>query len=125
MGRAIGLLGVLIALAIGAYLYTKSAKSSGKEAGNPRATIDVVGVKMDLNNLAQAERRYQTREGHYGTIDQLRSAGDISMARDNRGPYTYSASPGDTSFTITATYTGPPNSDVPASLTIDENMQIH
>ena len=95
MGRAIGLLGVLIALAIGAYLYTQQAKSVSKEAGNPRATIDVVGVKMDLNNLAQAERRYNAREGHYASIDQLRSAGDITMASDHRGPYTYSATSSD------------------------------
>lgn len=125
MGRAIGLLGVLIALAIGAYIYTQQAKSVGKEAGNPRATIDLVGVKMDLNNLAQAERRYQAREGHYGTLDQLRSGGDISMAGDHRGPYTYSASASDTSFTVTATYSGPPNPDAPQSLSIDENMQMH
>ncbi|HEV2112851.1 MAG TPA: hypothetical protein VGR50_01805 [Terriglobales bacterium] len=125
MGRAIGLLGVLIALAIGAYIYMQQAQSAGKEAGNPRATIDLVGVKMDLNNLAQAERRYQAREGHYATIDQLRSANDISMARDNRGPYTYSASASDTTFTITATYGGPANPDAPQSLSIDENMQIH
>ena len=125
MGRAIGLLGILIALAIGAYIYTQQAQIGGKEAGNPRATIDVVGVKMDLNNLAQAERRYQAHAGRFGTIDEMRSAGDISMARDNRGPYTYSASASDTSFTITATYGGPANPDAPASLSIDENMQIH
>ena len=125
MGRAIGLLGVLIALAIGAYIYTQQAKSVSKEAGNPRATIDVVGVKMDLNNLAQAERRYNAREGHYASIDQLRSAGDISMASDHRGPYAYSANTSDNGFTITASYSGPANPEAPQSLSIDENMQIH
>lgn len=125
MGRAIGLLGVLIALAIGAYIYTQQAKSVSKEAGNPRATIDLVGVKMDLNNLAQAERRYNAREGHYASIDQLRSAGDISMASDHRGPYAYSASTNDNGFTITASYSGPANPEAPQSLSIDENMQVH
>ena len=125
MGRSIGMIGVLITLAIGAYIYTQQAKSVSKEAGNPRATIDLVGVKMDLNNQAQAERRYNAREGHYASIDQLRSAGDISMASDHRGPYSYSASTSDNSFTITASYSGPPNSDAPQGLSIDENMQIH
>ena|SRR5579864_1617243 len=125
MARVIGLMGVLLVLAIGAYLYVQQAQSAGKEAGNPRATVDLVGVKMDLDNLAQAEQRYQAREGHYATLDQLRSGGDISMASDHRGPYSYSASPGDNGFTITATYSGPPNPDAPQSLNIDENMQIH
>ena len=125
MGRAIGMLGVLIALAIGAYLYTQQAKSVSKEAGNPRATIDLVGVKMDLNNLAQAERRYNAREGHYASMDQLRSGGDIGMASDHRGPYRYSASTSDNGFAITANYSGPANPDAPQSLSIDENMQIH
>ena len=125
MGRTIGMLGVLIALAIGAYIYMQQAKSASTEAGNPRATIDVVGVKMDLNNLAQAERRYNAREGHYASLDQLRSAGDVTMAGDHRGPYAYSVSTSDNGFTITASYSGPPNPEAPQSLSIDENLQIH
>jgi len=125
MGRAIGLLGVVIALCVGAWYYMQSAKSSGGEAGNPRATIDTVGVKMDLNNLAQAEKRYYARENKYASLAELRSAGDISMLSDHRGPYSYSISTSDSGFVVTATYSGPPNPEAPPSLSVDQDMQMH
>jgi len=42
--RVLGLIGLLIALVIGGYIYMQQAKSASKEAGNPRATVDVAGV---------------------------------------------------------------------------------
>lgn len=123
MGRATAFLGVLIALATGAWLFTQRSQQPDM-AGNPRATVDVVGVKNDLIALAQAERRYFARESRYASIDELRSAGDISMPSNNRGPYAYSVETGDSSFRITATYTGPPEAQAVPSLSIDESMQI-
>lgn len=117
-------MGLLIALAIGGYIYMQQAKSVSKEAGNPRATVDVVGVRMDLVNMAQAERGYYAREGHYASLDDLRSSGDLMVRNDHRGFYAYSANYTDSGFTITATYSGPPNSEAPASLSVDQNMQV-
>lgn len=124
MGRSLGIIGVLIVLAVGSYFYIQQAKSTSQEAGNPRATIDITGVKMDLLHMAQAERAFCARENHYASLDDLHASGDLVVLQDHRGPYTYSASFNDNSFRITATYSGPPNPGAPGSFSIDENMQI-
>lgn len=124
MQRVIGLIGMLFALAVGAYIYTQQAKSASQEAGNPRSTVDIVGLKMDLNSMAQAERLHFARESHYASLDELRNSGDLTMQRNNRGPYTFSASVSDNGFVITATSSEASIGGAPASLSIDESMQI-
>jgi hypothetical protein len=124
MGRSLGIIGVLIVLAVGSYLYIQQAKSTSQQAGNPRTAIDITGVKMDLLNMAQAERGFCARENHYASLDDLHASGDLTVLKDHRGPYTYSASFTDNGFRITATYSGPPNSQAPASLSVDETMQV-
>jgi hypothetical protein len=129
MPRALGFIGLLIVLGIGAYIYMKQTQAVTPGGGvgstaTPRSTIDLVGVKNDLNALASAERRHFAAEGKYVSIEELRSNGDISMQSNNRGPYSYSAETTDSGFRITATYSGPPNAGVPHSLSIDETMQI-
>jgi hypothetical protein len=124
MQRVVGLLGVLIACAIGIYIFTQQAKTSSPDAGNPRTEVDVTGVRMDLINMAQAERAYYAREAHYASLDDLRSSGDLLVRNDHRGPYSYSASYSDQGFEITATYQGPPQPEAPQSLHIDQNMQV-
>ena len=129
MSRSLGFIGLLVVLGIGAYIYMRQtqAVTPGGGAGGtatPRSTIDVVGVKSDLIALANAERRHFASEGKYVSIDELRSNGDISMPTNHRGPYTYEAETSDTSFRITATYSGPANPDVPRTLSIDETMQV-
>ena len=130
MSRALGFIGLLIVLGIGAYIYmrqTQAVTPGGGGAGStatPRSTIDVVGVKNDLIALANAERRHFAAEGKYVSIDELRSNGDISMQSNQRGPYSYSGETSDNGFRIVATYSGPPNAGVPRTLSIDETMQM-
>lgn len=123
MGRVTAFLGLLIALAVGAYLFTQHSKTP-EGAENPRATIDIAGVRNDLVTLANAERRYFARESKYASLDELRAAGDISMPSNSRGPYLYEAQVSDNGFRITATFTGTPEPEAIRSLSIDENMQI-
>ncbi len=126
MGRVMGLLGVLIAMAVGAYVYSHQAQAvtPGGAGNNPRAVIDVAGVRNDLIAIAGAERRHFASDGKYVSIDELMANGDISMQRKNRGPYSYDAEIGDSSFRITATYSGDPQANVPSRLSIDDTMQI-
>lgn len=130
MSRALGFIGLLIVLGIGAYIYMRQAQSvapGGGGAGStatPRSTMDVVGVKNDLIALASAERRHFAADGKYVSIDELRSNGDISMPTNHRGPYSYSAETTDSGFRITASYSGPPNAGVSHTLSIDETMQL-
>ena len=46
------------------------------------------------------------------------------LRSDRRGFYSYSASYTDSGFTITASYSGPPNGEAPQSLSVDENLQV-
>jgi hypothetical protein len=125
MGRAFGFLTLIVVVAAGAYIYmrqTQSVMTAG--TSSPTATVDLIGVRNDLLAIAQAERSHAALQGSYVSIDALRSGGDLTMQRNNRGPYSYSAETSDSGFRIVATYSGPENSGMPASLSIDQTMQI-
>jgi hypothetical protein len=125
MGRAFGFISLIIVVGIGAYIYmrqTQSVMSAG--TSNPTATVDLIGVRNDLLAIAQAERSHQASQGAYVSIEALRSQGDLTMTRDNRGPYAYSAEISDGSFRILATYSGPESSGMPKTLSVDQTMQV-
>jgi hypothetical protein len=124
MGRAFGFLTLIIVVAVGAYIYmrqTQSVMTAG--TSSPTATVDLIGVKNDLLAIAQAERAHGATHGGFVSIDELRSQGDLSMARNNRGPYAYSAEVGDGNFRIVATYSGSDPS-MPKTISIDQSLQI-
>ncbi len=124
MGRMFGFLGIVIVLAAGAYIYTRQAQSVNPGGtANPLAGVETTAIKRDLMNIARAERSYSAAHGGYGSLDALRSAGELSLAPDNRGPYNYSAEVSDSSFRIVATYTGS-NPGMPKTISIDQDMQF-
>jgi hypothetical protein len=125
MGRAFGFLTLIVVVAVGAYIYmrqTQGAMTAG--TNNPTATVDLVGVRNDLLAMAQAERAHGATHGAYVSLDELRNQGELTMRRNNRGPYTYSAEVSDSGFRIVATYGGPENSGMPKTLSIDQTMEI-
>ncbi|HET9281150.1 MAG TPA: hypothetical protein VFR24_04230 [Candidatus Angelobacter sp.] len=125
MGRAFGFVTLIAVVAVGAWIYmrqTQSVMTAG--TSSPTATVDLMGVRSDLLAIAQAERSHAALQGSYVSIDDLRSQGDLTMQRNNRGPYTYSAEISDSGFRIVATWTGPENAGMPKTLSIDQTMQI-
>ena len=124
MRRLSGFLGLLLVVAIGAYIYTRQAQSASGGAGSPLAAIDIVGVKNDLLAIADAEISHYTLQGKYVSIEELRSAGNLTMPRDHRGPYNYSAETTDSGFRIVATYSGPPDAGMPQSISVDQSKHI-
>jgi hypothetical protein len=125
MGKALGFISLIIVVAAGAYIYMRQTQSTmAAGTSNPTATVDLIGVKNDLLAIAQSERSHAASQGGYVSIDTLRSQGDLTMERNNRGPYSYSAEVNDGSFRIVATYSGPPSAGMPSSMSIDQNMQI-
>jgi hypothetical protein len=125
MSRAFGYLTLIIVVAIGAYIYvrqTQNVMTAG--TANPAGTADLIGVKNDLLAIAQAERAYAASHGKFVSIDELRSDGALTMTREHRGPYTYSAEVNESDFHIVATYSGPENTGMPRTLSIDQTMQI-
>jgi hypothetical protein len=124
MGRFFGLAMVLIVMAAGAGIYMRQAQSASAGNGTPAATVDIVGVKHDLMSIAQAERTHNAMRGGYASMDDLRSAGELTMSSNNRGPYTYSTDVSSSGFRVTATYNGPENALAPKSVSIDQSMTI-
>jgi hypothetical protein len=127
MSKSFGFIALILVAGIVMYLYMRStvAVSPGADGtAAPQTTIELAGVKNDLNAIAQAERRYWVTNSKYASIDDLRSSGDVSMPRNSRGPYQYSADYSDNTFRITATYNGTPASGVPKAFTIDESMNL-
>ena len=125
MGRAFSFLTLIVAVAVGAYIYmrqTQGVMTAGTKS--PTATVDLIGVRNDLLAIAQAERSHFAMQANYVSIDALRQQGDLTMERNNRGPYNYSAEISDSSFRIVATWAGPENSGMPKTLSIDQTMQI-
>jgi hypothetical protein len=125
MGRVFGFLGVVIALALGMYVYSRQAQSSSAAAGtnNPKAAINITGVKSDLISIATSERRYYATEGKYGSLDELISNNYITVARQ-RPPYTYEVETSSGGFRVVATRSGDDGSGAPARLSVDENMEF-
>jgi hypothetical protein len=124
MGRAFGFIVLIVAVGVGVYLYTHQAQSVAPiGSNNPRATADLIGVKNDLLAIAQAERSHNALHGDYISIDDLRSQGELTMPRSNRGAYSYSAEVSESSFRIVATYSGS-DPALPRMLSVDQGMEI-
>jgi hypothetical protein len=125
MSRMFGFLSLIVVMAIGMYIYSKQMQSTSAAAGasNPRAAIDITGVKADLISIASAERRYFASEGKYVSLDELISSNTITVAR-KRPPYTYEVQLSDGGFHVVATRSGENFGGTPAQLSVDENMEF-
>jgi hypothetical protein len=125
MGRVFGFLSLVVGLAVGMYFYGRQVQSSSAAAGtnNPKATINITGVRTDLMGIAAAERQYYASEGKYASLDELVSNHYLAMARE-RPPYSYEIQIGSGGFRVIATRSGDNASGLPAQLSVDENMEF-
>ena len=121
MGRGIGFISLILAVAVGAHLYSKQASDVTPGGGTPMTAIDLTGVRMDLIAIANAERTYFATNGKYASLNGLRENGDI--IRDSRPNFTYSAETSDSGFKIIANYSGP-DPNAPKRISIDETLTI-
>jgi hypothetical protein len=125
VSRLFGFVALIIVVAVGAYIYMRQAGGVAPAgSSNPRATVDLIGVKNDLLAMAQAERAHNALHGDYVSLDDLRSQGELTMTRTNRGPYSYSSEISAGSFRFVATYSGPEDAGLPRTISIDPSMQI-
>jgi len=120
MGRALGFIGLLIAVGVGLYLYSK--QSTSVPGGSPQAAIDTTAVKADLVAIAQAEKRHWASDGKYVDLATLRSNGDTNVPVSRNG-YTYSVDASDEHFTVSADYSGP-DTATPKHFSMDDSMQL-
>lgn len=126
MSRVFGFVSVVLVLGLGLYIYSKQLQSAAApgEASRPRSTIDLIGVKGDLINIANAERQYLATEGRYASLDELVSSNTIALVRQ-RPPYTYKVQIESGGFRVVATPSGEAVPGAPAQLYVDQNMNFH
>ena len=118
------LLGVLIVLAIGYFIFKAQFTKGPQQGAPPMEQIDVVGVTADLQSIAQAERMYLASHGNYATLDQLQQEGSITFSPGMRRGYNYVADLDDGQhFKVTAKPADPSKQGWP-TLAIDETMQV-
>ena len=123
MGRVFSFVALILVLAAGMYIYSRQVKAiSPTPANNPKATVNLTGVRLDLNNIAQAEKRYWATEGKYASFDDLISGQYITNAR-RRGPYTYSVDVNGENFVVTATRDAEADPGLPAQMSVNQDMQ--
>jgi hypothetical protein len=122
------LVGILVAVGFlfGVYLlYLKRMPSTDPGTVSVQA-ISLSGVRMDLLQIAQAERTNLATNGRCASLDELISANALSMARPERDGYTYSVDCSGAGFAITASHAPAPAGSAfrYPTLIIDQNMQF-
>jgi hypothetical protein len=122
MRGAFGLLSLIVAVAIGMFIYSRQAQSVSGSApnANPETTINVVGVKNDLIAIANAERAFNADQGRYASLEELTS-GKYMTIRSERPPYAYSVDVTGSSFRVNAETSAP---GAPPHLWVDESMVV-
>src|SRR5260370_16852470 len=107
--RALALLLVVAAIVGGIYFYSIKKMPTTDAGTAPTQAISLTGVRMDLTQIAQAERTYIASNGHCVALDELSSSGTVNFARTERQGYTYEIRCGDGSdFAVTAHHAPPP-----------------
>ena len=123
MKKVGGLLGIVIALGVGYFIFKAEMTQGPAGAAPPQQIIDVVGVKNDLLVIAQAERVYMASHGGYASIEQLEQDGALQFSGTSRRGYNYAAEITGEHFRIVATPADPAKEGWP-TLAIDDNMQV-
>jgi hypothetical protein len=124
--RLFGILGTVITLAVGMYIYSiqiKTIEPSVADGTGPMNSAEaplIAGVKNDLIAIASAERGYLTQEGHYGSLNDLVSKEYITIKAE-RPPYSYDVETTSSSFRVVATRSTPGS---PSQLWITDDMAV-
>jgi hypothetical protein len=125
--RAFALVLVAAAIMAGIYFFYFKKMPTSDPGTAPTQAISLTGVRMDLMQIAQAERTYAASNGHCANLDELSSSGTMNLARSGRDGYSYEVRCGEGSnFSVIANHASAP-SDSPIRyplLTIDQNMQV-
>jgi hypothetical protein len=123
LGRALGLIGTVVTLAIGMYLYSLQVRNLQPAAGGAGASQEtalITGVKMDLLGIANAERGYVAAQGKYASMEDLISGGYLTV-RPDRPPYVYDLTITSGGFSANATRT---TKGSPSQMWVTESMEV-
>jgi hypothetical protein len=125
MKKSAGLLGLIIALAIGYFIFKAEFTQGPMKGAPPKQVIDVVSIKDEMVTMGQAERMYLASHGSYATLDQLQQEGSLTFKGDNFRGYNLSIDVDDGQhFTVTATPADAATAGGP-TFTMDDSLQIN
>jgi hypothetical protein len=97
------------------------------EGTAPTQAISLTGVRMDLLQIAEAERSYLALNSRCATLDELVSSSDLPVPRTGRDGYTYSVECSSADFKVSAHHEpAPPGSPIRyPNLAVDAQMQVN
>jgi hypothetical protein len=125
--RALAILLVAAAILFGVYeYYLKKMPTTDKGTATTQA-ISLTGVRMDLLQIAQAERGYIAINSSCVSLADLVSSGSLSVSKPGRDGYTYEVECGSgDQFQVTARHpAAPAGSPIRyPNLAIDQTMQV-
>src|SRR5579885_2759959 len=122
--RALALLLVAAGVGFGVYeFYLKKMPVSDPGTASTQA-ISLTGVRMDLLQIAQAERGFIALNGRCASMDELISSQSLTMSRRERDGYTYTLECSGLDFTATARPPGAPEGSLTAYAALDVDQPI-
>ncbi len=129
--RALASILAVAAIVIAGQSFMAKRDLTGGGTSSAPQRISTIGVEMDLNAIAQAERMYFAQYGSYASLDQLASSGMMHINSAGRDGYTYRVETSQAGFRALATHQDIPAGVIQGSqaihypaLSVDETMQI-
>jgi len=116
---AVGLLGAI-------YLLFLKKIPTAAEGTVATQAVSITGVRMDLLQIAKAERTSMSVDGHCMSMDELLTSGSMSMSRAERDGYSYTVVCSGNDFTATARHPEAPADSAIRypTMVIDQSMQV-
>ena len=125
--RVLALVLVAALIVFGVYeIYLKKMPTTDAGTASTQA-ISLTGVRMDLLQIAQAERGNLALNSKCASLDELISSGSLSMARPERDGYTYEVTcSSGAEFRVVAHHIPAPEGSLIRypTLAIDSSMQV-
>jgi hypothetical protein len=125
--RALALVLVAAAVVFCIYHFYLKKMPTTDEGTAPTQAINLTGVRMDLLQIAQAERGYVVLNSRCAPLDELISSHSMSMQRAEREGYTYAVECSGSDFTATARHApAPAGSPIRYPiLAVDQTLEVH
>jgi hypothetical protein len=125
MKSLVGLL-VTASFLVGVYVLYLKRMPTVAEGTAPTQAVSLTGVRMDLLQIAKAERNSIAADGRCSSLEELISSGSMSMSRPERDGYSYSIDCSGSDFTVTARHVpAPAGSPIRyPNYAIDQTMEV-
>ena len=124
------ILGMIIAvgLSMGMYVMYMKSFSGGKAGASPMAAVSTTTVKMQLLNIASAEKTYYSQNNEYASMEELTTSGWFTPKNPDPTGYNYAiaVAKDPAGFIVTASHqpgaTG--NAADYPTMSIDQSMKV-